>query len=363
MKLNKYSDRIELNKRRIINNINKSNLSEDNLNYFLNGEDLELPTFKKNNYQNQFISRKYFLSNSKKQKNKYNLNFWHSNKEENKIEKNNYHSNSSKIPKNIEKDFVNDSLNDNYDHDKKYNNIKDVFIKNKKEIQSSNKKREEIEKIEKEGQNIYNFHNEEKSNNEMNQHKNITNVLNNKFDINYNEGIFNKILINDNNKIKFNNIQKKDFHIDKNEDNEINIKGMNIKKDLLNIKIDEFNKEYKNKLNIINGNKKNKNETINVDKLINDLYEYKFKYEKLKSIINSKNIEKKEKEIDDDLSKVKEENFKLNLQKKFLINELTKSIYNNENLRTRYKNELDRLDSYLKKIKYDLKGKTIEYNI
>ena len=102
---------------------------------------------------------------------------------------------------------------------------------------------------------------------------------------------------------------------------------MNIKKDLLNIKIDEFNKEYENKLNIINGNKK------------------------------------KKKEIDDDLSKAKEENCKLNLQKKFLINELTKSIYNNENLRTRYKNELDRLDSYLKKIKYDLKGKSIEYNI
>ena len=37
---------------------------------------------------------------------------------------------------------------------------------------------------------------------------------------------------------------------------------MNIKKDLFNIKIDEFNKEYENKLNIINGNKKNKNETI-----------------------------------------------------------------------------------------------------
>ena len=68
--LNKYPDKVKSNKRRLIININKSNLSDDNYNHFLNGEDLELPTFKKNNYQNQFINRKLFLSNSKKKKNK-----------------------------------------------------------------------------------------------------------------------------------------------------------------------------------------------------------------------------------------------------------------------------------------------------
>ena len=159
----------------------------------------------------------------------------------------------------------------------------------------------------------------------------------------------------------FNNIQKKDFIIDQNEGNEINIKGNNFKKDLLNIKIDEFSKDYKIKLNKIKED--NKNKSINVEQLINELYEYKFKYEKLKLMLNLKNSEKAKQEINDDLSKIKEENSKFNLQKKFLINELTKSVYNIEILRHKYKNELDRFSSYLNKIKYDLKEKSIESNI
>ena len=360
--LNKYPDKVKSNKRRLIININKSNLSDDNYNHFLNGEDLELPTFKKNNYQNQFINRKLFLSNSKKKKNKYILNFEHYNKEENRMKNNNnnYYSNSSKIPKNIENDFINDSLTDNYDHLKNNNNnnIKDILLKTKKEIQSSYKKREEIQKIEKENKNNYKFYKINKSNNELNLNKNEINELNN---YNYNNGIFNEILINDIDRNKINNIQKKDFIIDKNEGNEINIKGNIVKKDLSNLKIDEFSKEYQNKLNKIKEN--NKNKSINVEQLINELYEYKVKYEKFKLMLNSKSSKKEKQEINDNLSKIKEENSKLNLQKKFLINELTKSVYNIEILRHKYKNELDRFSSYLNKIKYDLKEKSIESNI
>ena len=359
--LNKYPDKVKSNKRRLIININKSNLSDDNYNHFLNGEDLELTTFKKNNYQNQFIKRKLFLSNSKKKKNKYILNFEHYNKEENRMKNNNnnYYSNSSKIPKNIENDFINDSLTDNYDQLKNNNNnIKDILLKTKKEIQSSYKKREEIQKIEKENKNNYKFYKINKSNNELNLNKNEINKLNN---YNYNNGIFNEILINDIDRNKINNIQKKDFIIDKNEGNEINIKGNIVKKDLSNLKIDEFSKEYQNKLNKIKEN--NKNKSINVEQLINELYEYKVKYEKLKLMLNSKSSKKEKQEINDNLSKIKEENSKLNLQKKFLINELTKSVYNIEILRHKYKNELDRFSSYLNKIKYDLKEKSIESNI
>ena len=360
--LNKYPDKVKSNKRRLIININKSNLSDDNYNHFLNGEDLELPTFKKNNYQNQFINRKLFLSNSKKQKNKYILNFEHYNKEENRMKNNNnnYYSNSSKIPKNIENDLINDSLTDNYDQ-LKNNNIKDILLKTKKEIQSSNKKREGIQKIEKEDKNNYKYYKINKSNNIINLNKNEINDLNNKINFNYNDGTFNEILINDIDKNKNNNIQKKVFIIDKNEQNEINIKGNNINKDLFNIKIDEFSKNYKNKLNTIRVN--NKNKSINVEQLINELYEYKVKYEKLKLMLNSKSSKKEKQEINDNLSKIKEENSKLNLQKKFLINELTKSVYNIEILRHKYKNELDRFSSYLNKIKYDLKEKSIESNI
>ena len=72
-------------------------------------------------------------------------------------------------------------------------------------------------------------------------------------------------------------------------------------------------------------------------------------------ILNSKSVEKTKKEINENLQKLRDKNLKLNLQRKFLINELTKSIYNRENLRHKYKNELDRVESYLNKIKYDLK--------
>ena len=161
-------------------------------------------------------------------------------------------------------------------------------------------------------------------------------------------------IINDNSIL--NNIQNNKFIIDRNIQNQINIQGIKENKDPLNINLNDFKPEQEKKL--ISVYKNNKIKIINVDKLINDLYENKIKYEKMKIIFASKNIEKNKKEINDDLSKIKVENKKLNSQKHFLINELTKSIYNYENLRNKYTDELNRINSYLNKIKYDLKEKT-----
>ena len=63
----KYSNKIEINRKKLIYNKNKSDLNENN-NYFLNGVHLELPNFQENNYQNQFINRKLFTTNYKKRK-------------------------------------------------------------------------------------------------------------------------------------------------------------------------------------------------------------------------------------------------------------------------------------------------------
>ena len=351
----KYSDKIESNKRKIIYNKKKVNLNDDNNNYFLNGEDLELPNFRKNNYQSQFIHRKLFSTNSKKKKNKY-INFIeHYKNEKNKIKENNYYSNNSNMSKNIENYLNNDSLAENFENLKLMNsNINDILSNMKKEIQlSSNKKEEEVQKIDEDNNsekfpymnyNDNGLYNMNKNINELDNDPNVKNNINNSEKIN-------EILINDNNRI--NNILKKIFIIDKNEQNQINIKGLKQQKDFVNIEFNEFNKEQEQKLNSIYKN--NKNKIVNVDKLISDLYEYKIKYEKLKYILNSKNIEKIKKETNDNLSKSKEENNKLNLQKKFLINELTKSIYNNENLRQKYKNQLNRFESYINKMKYELK--------
>ena len=355
----KYSDKIELNKKKLINNKTKPYINDDNNNYFLKEEDLELPTFQKNNYQSQFINKKLFSSNSKNNKNKYILNFEHYNNEEKKTKENNYFSNNSNLQKNIDNYFNNDSLTENFENLKKMNNnINDILSNMKKEIRSSSKKKNEEIQNKEEVEVLLNFDKYNNKNiNELNQNKNNINKLDNELEFKNSEPKFKEFMIND--FIKTTNIPKKIYTIDKNEQNQINIKGIKQQqKDLINIKTNEFSKEIENKLNSIYG--KNKNKMINVDKLINDLYEYKIKYENLKLMVNSKDIEKTKKEINDNLSKLKKENYKLNLQKKFLINELTKSIYNNENLRNKYKNELERFDSYLNKIKYDLKEKAID---
>ena len=334
----KYSDKIESNKRKIIYNKNIFDLNNDN-NHFLNGENLELPTFQKNNYQNQFIHRKLLITNSKKNKNKYN--------EENKIKEANFYSNNNAvIPKNIE-NYLNDSLTENFENMKQMNtNISNILSNMKKEIETSNKiNEEEIQKREEDLD-------YDKFSNKLYKMKNISDDLDNfniKYDLDYSEKN-RQIIIND---IKKNIInQKADFIIEKNEQNRFNIQGIKQEKNRLKIGINEFKKEQENKLHSIYGN----NKIINIEKLIDDLYEYKNKYEKLNKI----NIDKSKVGNDEKLSKLKEENIKLNLQNKFLINELTKSIYNNENFRNKYKNELDRFDSYINKIKYEIKENNID---
>jgi len=356
----KYSDKIELNKKKLINNKNKPYLNEENSNHFLNGEDLELPTFQKNNYQSQFINKKLFTFNSKNNKNKYIFNFDRYNNEERKTKENNYYSNNSNIQENLDNRFNNDFLTENFEHMKKMNNnINNILSNMQKEISSSSKKKNEENQKKEEVELLLNFDkfNNKDIINEYNQNKNNINKLYNKIEFNNNEPKLNEFKINDH--IKRNIITpKKIFIIDKNEQNQINIQGIKPQKDSMNIKTNEFPKEIENKLNLIYGNYKTK--AINVDKLISDLYDYKVKYENLTLIVNSKDIERTKKEINENLSKLKKENYKLNLQKKFLINELTKSIYNTEQLRNKYKNELERFDSYLNKIKYDLKEKTVD---
>ena len=357
---NKYSDKIGLNKRKLINNKNKSNLNDDYNNYFLKEEDLELPTFQKNNYQSQFINKKLFISNTKKNKNKYISNFEHYNKEEKKTKENNYYSNNSNIRKNIENYFNNDSLSENFEHLKKINNnINDILSNMEKEIRSSSRKKSVETKKSNEDKVFVKLNNTAMRFNKSNQYKNSINKSDNinEIDFNLREQEFNKFKINDS--IKINNFPKKNFIIDKNQQNQINIQGIKQKKvSKKHIEISEFTKDKENKLNSIYG--KNKIKIVNIDKLINDLYEYKIRHEKLKFILKFKNIEKNKKEKNDNLSKLKEEGYKLKMQKKFLINELTKSIYNTENLRSKYKNELERFDSYLNKIKFDLKEKKID---
>ena len=345
----KYSDKIESNKRRIIYNKNIFDLNNDN-NHFLNGENLELPTFQKNNYQNQFIHRKLLISNSKKNKNKYIYNYPNNNNEENKLKETNFYSdNNNVIQKNIE-NYLNNSLTENFENMKQMNtNINNILSNMKKEIETSNKvNEEEIQKREED----LDF---DKFSNKLYKMKNINDDLDNfniKYDLDNSDknNQINQMIIND---IKNNiNIQETNLIIDKNEQNRFNIKGIKQKKFEFDIEINEFKQEHINKLNSIYGN----NNVINIEKLIDDLYEYKNKYEKLNQI----NEEKIKSESEEKLIKLKEENTKLNLQNKFLINELTKSMYNYENLRNKYKNELDRFDSYINKMKYEIKENNID---
>ena len=319
----KYSDKIELNKKKLIINKNKPHLIEENNNYFLKEEDLELPTFQKNNYQSQFINKKLFTNNSKNNKNKYIFNFDHYNNEEKKIKENNYYSNNSNIPKHINNYFNDNFRTENFKNLKKMNNdINDLLSNMQKEISSSssNKKNEEIQD-KKDVEILLNLDKFNNKNiiNELNRNKkNINNNLDNKLEFKNNIFMINELK-------KTNNIPKKIYIINKNEQNQIIIQGIKQQNDSMNIKTSEFTQEIENKLNSIYG--KNKNKIINIDKLINDLYEYKIKYENLVLMVNSKDIEKTKKEINDNLSNLKKENYKLNLQKKFLINELTIEVF------------------------------------
>ena len=246
------------------------------------------------------------------------------------------------------------------------NNKENYVSKNNNEIQKDNNIDNENvlfsnieQKSNKELNNInYDFNNDNKvinknpntaGNNNSNKSKN----KNYKNKIDFSEFI-NSIKQTNNNNPK-NNIA---YVIDESGKNEINICGNKNKKNLSKIKFKELTQEQENKLKILCEKNKIKNDYININDLINDLYEYKVKYCEIKKNLDS-NKEQKDKEFDENLTKLKNENEYLNKQKEFLINELTKSIFHNEKLEQRYKNELERIDAYVNKINFDIKEKKV----
>ena len=145
------------------------------------------------------------------------------------------------------------------------------------------------------------------------------------------------------------------FIIDKNNSIKININGIKTKKDITKIKLNKLNLGQENKLKYIYDLNQSNNRYININDLINDLYNYKIKYQELKNIIENKNENGLIiKQFNLNLSNIKKEKEILNNKKKFLINELTKSIYNNDKLQKKYKNEFERIDSYINKLFFDL---------
>ena len=158
----------------------------------------------------------------------------------------------------------------------------------------------------------------------------------------------NKKNINKSKRIKkTNNI----FIVDKKNHSEINICGVKNKNDTSQYNINNLNEEQRNKLGTIDKNKK----YFSNNELINYLYDYMIGYNEIKKMEDTKNKEDdNEIDINITLLKKRNENKFLNLQKNFLMNELIKSTYNNEKLQKKYKNELERIDAYLNKIKFDL---------
>ena len=358
--INKYSDKIKLNRKNLANNKNKSssNKSDEDYNYFLNGENLELQTFNKNTYQSQYINKTNFNEKAKKNKNKYNI-ISDSQNEINKLKdnsNNSYFDNSSYIKKNINKSGNNNNNSyaaENFENGKNQN-INNILLNMKKEVLNINSERKEY--------NNFNMTNEfiktiKLDKNDYNTSDSVEELFNDySNDLNKNQILKNEQLtLNKKNNNNINN--KRIFVIDKSEQNNFNIYGISEKNDLSNIDINKLKKDQMNKLKSIYSNRNNK--VINVEQLINDLYDYKIKYQEIQNLLNSKNIKEAKKEINQNLSKIKEENIMLNLQKKFLINELTKSIYNHEKLRYKYKDELERFDSYLNKIKFDINENNI----
>jgi len=275
---------------------------------------------------------------------------------------------------NLKKNFEQSIQNKSNENINEYNNLvlKEIVVKNK-EKENENDINKNCNEIPKDNS----IDNEQKSNKELNSIN-----INRNYDFDDDNKIINKKsnTTGKNNKSKNKNARNKiDFNafinslksentsspkknityvIDENGKNEINIRGKKNKKNLSKIKLKELTKEQENKLKIFSEKNKNKNDYININDLINDLYEYKVKYFEIKKNLDS-NKELKEKEFDENLKKLKSENEYLNKQKHFLINELTKSIYCNEKLKQRYKNELERIDAYVNEINFDIKEKKV----
>ena len=420
-------------KSNIINNqYNNYNFND---NHFLNDENIKIYVSKKNNiYQNLFINKKIYDSNTKKKsKNKNNIYYdyeeelSHNNNSNMKELNNKYYTNNNSI--NNGHNFNDNSLIKHFEKLKEMNSsLNNLLTDIQKNIKTTSNRKATKQKIninnnfEQSNQNKNDNNIEEKSNlivkeiivnnnenneNDVNKNNNEKekdiNIDNNLFlhtqqkpkkeldniniDINYDFNSDYKIINkkpnttgknknksknkNDKNKIDFSafiNTPKKannnnprtiiKYFIDESGKNEINICGIKTNKNLSRIKFKELTQEQENKIKILCKKNNIKNYYININDLINDLYKYKVKYFEIMKNLDS-NKEQKEKEFDDNLTKLKKENEYLNKQKNFLINELTKSIYHNEKLEQRYKNELERIDAYVNKINFDIKEKKV----
>lgn len=390
-----------------INNKNPIDLNLIYENHFLKDDNnIKILNIKqKNNYQNLFIHRKLYDTNIEKKKNKkYSSTYNHDHEKSNEKDKlsnydmklNYYYTNTNLIEK--KNDSNNAFLIDNLDKLKEMNSdLNNILFNMQKSIQPNNKQNN-LNNYLKESNQIYNYktktntkENNSKSKsksqktintihfieeignkniNEINSVKkyreineDINSYISNDIEEkNINANINNKgnNYINNNNKYINNKNMNKIFIIDKNNKNEINIKGIKTDNiDLTKINLNKLKKEQQNKINLIYNNNNDKNRKkafFNINDLINDLYKYKIKYEEIKNILDNKK-EDKAKEFNHNLLNIKNENKSLSEQKNFLINELTKSIYNNEKLEQKYKEELDRIDAYTNKVKYDLKAK------
>ena len=305
--------------KRNISNINNGQINEKlNNDYFLSGENLKMYSNKtKDNYQNKFLIKRILDNNKgKKSKTKYNISTNYDNKEINDLDEKNYinnlnkqYSSNNKTNKNKNKS----SLIDNFDKLKEMNsNVTTILCDMQKTIRPIN------------GQ-YTNYNSQVNHNNNSTEKKIDTN------------NFIQEMGLEQNNKINI-------FANNKNENGKIKIK------------LDDLNKEQVTKLKYIYGNLKTK-EYLDIDLLINDLYKYK---------LNEENIQKKSENIstinknNEKTLELEKENNSLKNQKEFLINELTKSVYNYNILEQKYKNELDRVYTYINKIRFDLGEKNID---
>ena len=317
---------------------NNQNINNINDNYFLKEENIQFLVNKRNNnYQDQYLIRQiYDNSKEKKHDNKNN-----EDKEKATIKETNknYYSNNNSFINTNENNLTENSYISNFEKIKKMNNnIKNILSNMKNSIQPINKEKIKIKK------------------------SNINEYIVPPIEISYTNKTPKSERKNKDEKFEEDN-SIKDFKYKENKnkfticDNEkliidgIKIKNKN-KNDLSKIGVNTLNVEQEKKIIDLY---KNKDESINIKNIINDLYEYKLSNQNLTKIID----EQKEVNttiINEKLLNSKKDNNALNIKKNFLINEITKSIYNNEKLKQRYKNEIERINSFINKIKFDLEN-------
>ena len=147
------------------------------------------------------------------------------------------------------------------------------------------------------------------------------------------------------------------FTIDKNK-NEICYNGLI--KTTENIKLKDIKNENIDKIKMIyNDCNKNINDEININDLLNVLFEYKEQFEN--DIILKKENEKKEiiKKYEEKIIDLNKENKILENKNDYLVNELVNSIYSNRLLVDDYKKELDKMYSQINKSEFDIKQRNL----